>query len=162
MKDTLLSPNFSLCELTRSENRLYQKQNRALAQKFILPLSVLANYLLEPARFALACPLVVTCALRCPAQNESVGGAKTSQHLLGQAADFIPRCCLGAHARISLKEAYEVLRQNKFLHYGQLILEEGWLHISLGAPFRPLSKCGQSFEIKGGKKTSCENTEAKI
>lgn len=36
-------------------------------------------------------PVIITSGCRCPNHNESVGGSKGSQHLLGRAADFVVR-----------------------------------------------------------------------
>lgn len=98
-------------------------------------LTALANYILEPLRFLLKTPLKINSGYRCPALNKAVGGSKNSQHLKGEAADFIP---LG----LDLRQSFEIIKSSP-LHYGQLILEPGWIHISLGAPFRELEKCGQ-------------------
>lgn len=41
-------------------------------------------------------PVTITSGCRCPEHNKAVGGSKTSQHLLGRAADFT---VLGVSAR---------------------------------------------------------------
>ena len=43
---------------------------------------------LDPLRAMIAHPIIITSGYRCQRVNELVGGSKTSQHLLGKAADF--------------------------------------------------------------------------
>jgi len=45
---------------------------------------------LQPAREFLALPIGISSGYRSAAHNEDVGGAKTSQHIKGQAADIYP------------------------------------------------------------------------
>lgn len=137
-----LSEHFTFNELTATSKYPHlQEQNRTLAKEYVFELTLLANYVLEPVRAALCVPLIITSGFRCEALNNAVGGSSTSQHLKGQACDFVPK-------GIDVKKAYEILKGVNFLRYGQLILENGWLHISLGAPFRDLSKSQQAFVDK--------------
>ena len=84
--------------------------------------------LLEPAREAIGCPIIVNSGFRNPRVNALVGGVRNSQHLQGQAADIRP------------KDPQQFLRLVAFLrnceHTDQLLTGSGWLHISW-APFRP-------------------------
>ena len=43
---------------------------------------------LQKLREALGVPLIINSAYRCPERNKQVGGAKNSQHLLGNAVDI--------------------------------------------------------------------------
>ena len=135
-----LSPHFSFEELTITNRKYLLEANRLAALNHIEELALLANYILEPARLALNTPLIITSAYRCAQLNKAVGGAAKSQHLFGQAADFVP-------AGVALKEAFDILRAAQHVRYGQLIYEGKWIHISLGAPFRPLARCGEVLEI---------------
>ena len=135
-----LSPHFSFEELTITNRKYLLEANRLAALNHIEELALLANYILEPARLALNTPLIITSAYRCAQLNKAVGGAAKSQHLFGQAADFVPQ-------GIALKEAFDILRAAQHVRYGQLIYEGKWIHISLGAPFRPLARCGEVLEI---------------
>jgi|SanBayMetagenome_1026888.scaffolds.fasta_scaffold164347_1 uncharacterized protein YcbK (DUF882 family) len=47
--------------------------------------------LLEKVREAYGHPIVVTSGYRCPAHNVKIGGAKSSSHLAGLAADISPK-----------------------------------------------------------------------
>lgn len=137
-----LSPHFTFRELTVTSKPKYKIINTLLAKDYLDNLILLSNYVLEPVRAVLNSPLIITSAYRCPALNKEVGGNIASQHLQGAAADFII-----AAKNITLENAFTKLKETPFLHYGQLILEKSWLHISLGAPFRPLNKCYESFKI---------------
>ena len=59
-----------------------------------MPISVIRNLgnvvrlVLYPARFWLGVPIIIVSGYRCPLHNRAVGGAKTSQHVLGTAVDF--------------------------------------------------------------------------
>lgn len=131
-----LSPHFSLEELSYTSYSFLSGQNSTLALKYKDNLTALAFYLLEPARALLGVPLKITSAYRCSALNKFVGGAERSEHLSGCAADFIPK-------GLDLSASFFKLCNTGQLHFGQIILEPGWIHISLGVPFRPLEKCRQ-------------------
>ncbi len=138
----LLSPHFTFEELTKTNKTAYKLLNPLLAKDYLDNLTILANYLLEPARAILCSPLIITSGYRCPALNKEIGGARTSQHINGTAADFIT-----TDKKLSLEDCFSKLKECSFLHYGQLILERSWIHLSLGAPFRNLKKCYESFKI---------------
>lgn len=80
---------------------------------------------LEAVRVRLGgAPIVITSGYRCPALNAAVRGSPRSQHMRGEAADFIsprfgnPRSIVDALAESEVP-------------YDQLILEFGrWVHIS--------------------------------
>ena len=137
-----LSPHFTYGELTRTSQTAYKFVNPMFAKRYINNLILLANYLLEPARAILKTPLIITSGYRCYALNKEIGGSKNSQHLNATAADFIIK-----DNNLPLENIFIKLKDSPFLNYGQLILERSWIHLSLGAPFRSLSKCRDSFKI---------------
>lgn len=51
-------------------------------------INALVDNILDPLRARIARPIIITSGYRCQRVNELVGGSKTSQHLLGKAADF--------------------------------------------------------------------------
>ena len=51
-------------------------------------LTALAEKILDPLRAAYGKPIIVTSGYRCPALNKAVGGAASSQHVKGEAADI--------------------------------------------------------------------------
>lgn len=83
---------------------------------------------MERVRNALGVPVQITSGFRAPALNAAVGGAKTSQHVLGQAADFIAPTFGTARAITRY-----LLARWPDLRFDQLIFEGTWVHISFVA-----------------------------
>jgi hypothetical protein len=79
----VLSKNFSLAELTKTNTGL----PNALPEHLYSNLQSLVDNVLQPARDALG-PIIVTSGYRSPEVNVKIGGSKTSQHCLAQAADL--------------------------------------------------------------------------
>lgn len=121
-----LSENFTLEEMTRSQTALRQGIDNTPTATQITRLTVLCETLLEPARKLLGVPLHIDSGFRCPALNTAVGGASTSAHLDGRAADIVP---IG----LTLQEAFDTLRKSD-LPYDQIITEcNAWIHIAIAA-----------------------------
>jgi hypothetical protein len=83
--------------------------------------------LLEPARQVVG-PILINSGFRNEDVNRHVGGAKNSQHLLGQAADIRPKDPQQFHRLVDFLKAHELT--------DQLLTGNGWLHISWN-PFAP-------------------------
>ena len=84
--------------------------------------------LLEPAREAIGCPIIINSGFRNPRVNTLVGGVASSQHLQGQAADIRPKDPAKFQQLVDFLKAHALT--------DQLLTGPGWLHISW-APFRP-------------------------
>ena len=71
--------------------------------------------------------IIVSSGYRCPELNKAVGGARTSQHTLGQAADIHTK----SNSKESNKQLFELIKQLK-LPFDQLINEYNysWVHVS--------------------------------
>lgn len=123
-----LSRNFTLAELVRTSVGR-PEDNFPTADRQLASLTRLCTSLLQPIRDEWG-PLTITSGFRSPAVNEAVGSSPRSQHLAGEAADFIP-------ARAGCREVWAWV-QRRSLSWGQLILETSrtaqWIHISLQAP----------------------------
>jgi len=92
-------------------------------EREIINLCKLTFYLLQPIRDLIKAPLVIQSAFRSPAVNQAVGGAPSSQHILGQAADI--------HCNtISKLDLFKMIGSQ--LDYDQLIYEvdANCLHVS--------------------------------
>ena len=81
-----LSPHFTLAELTRTSTGLANEP----APSQVAALTSLCLHVLEPIRALLGVPLRVTSGFRSSAVNAAIKGAAGSQHLKGEAVDFVP------------------------------------------------------------------------
>jgi putative chitinase len=127
---TQLTPNFSLGELTASETADRHGIDNTPSPEHLANLERLARFL-EEVRSALGKPILINSAYRGPAVNEKVGGSKSSQHMIGCAADI----------RVPGMSPDEVCRAiiAAGLPYDQIIREfwdpekkaGGWTHISV-------------------------------
>ena len=94
-------------------------------------LTALVEDVLDPLREMYGHPIHVTSGYRCDALNKAVGGASTSQHMRGEAAD-IKTGRKGGNARL-----YALLE--RYFDFDQLIWEHGtdsepsWVHVSYKA-----------------------------
>lgn len=120
-----MTPHFTIEELTRSriaeERGIDNRPPEAL--KIDLAITIAG---LERVRAALGGrSMILSSGYRCPALNSLVGGAKESQHMLGQAADFT---CPSFGPPKAIFEKLEPLMG--ILGIDQLILEPVWIHVS--------------------------------
>jgi len=128
-----VSKHFRLGEFTKSITaERHQLYNIPREESELANLRALADQVLEPARQLLATPLLITSGYRCATLNRLIGGAAQSQHMLGEATDFIPK---GG----DVEEAALLLSCQPDLPFDQLILEirlrddaapVRWIHIS--------------------------------
>lgn len=122
-----LTKNFSLDELTTTNKVKYKDKNYKYGLQKITQMNILAHFA-EQVRLIVGCPMKITSGIRCEELNAIVGGSKTSQHLKGEAIDFIP-------TKIKIQTAFDKIRKSN-LEFGQLIIEKSgkseWIHISTG------------------------------
>ena len=145
-----LSPHFTLEEMIKS-----QAGDRAGIDNLPPPacreaLRALCVNVLEPIRERFG-PVVINSGYRGPELNRMVGGAASSQHCSGEAADIeVPGMSNGDLARWI----------EKHLEYDQLILEcykpgipsSGWVHVSYKA-HTPNRKQELTATVVNGKMT---------
>lgn len=140
-----LSPHFTLEELTRTGQTALQAKNREEAKAFTGSLVQLAN-MLETIRAHFGRPLKVNSAFRGAAVNAATPGAsKTSQHMLGEAADIeIPG--------VDDADLHRWIVTQSGLKYGQCILERppgrSWVHVSICGTRDP-KRCGEALTFDG-------------
>jgi hypothetical protein len=116
-----ISPNFYYEEATVTAQRGLDNTPPMVV---IPSLVMVFNEQMEAVRELLGCPIHINSAYRSPEVNKAVGGAASSQHMKGQAVDFVPM------KEIGLKEAYDAIVASGIV-FDQLIYEYGsWLHIS--------------------------------
>jgi zinc D-Ala-D-Ala carboxypeptidase len=143
--DFRLSANFTFGELTDTSQAALLTKNRAEAERYLDAGKALATTILQPIRDRWG-PLKINSGFRGPSLNARVKGSPSSQHCLFQAADIVP-------ARASLAEVFDWIRKESGIPFGQLIDERmgnGWLHISLGKPWRAKA-VGQVLRTFDGK-----------
>jgi len=133
-----LSPHFTLEELTASSKARELGINNTPPPE-LMPRLVLVAEMLERIRSTLGVPVIVTSGYRCEALNVKVGGATTSDHPQGHAADFIaPSYGTASDVATLLAPLVSVLG------IGQIILEgvrgKQWVHVSTHSPERSINR----------------------
>ena len=90
-------------------------------------LNALIDNVLDPLRELYGKPIIVNSGYRSFKLNKAVGGAKNSQHLVGQASDIRTV----QNTKESNKELFELIKNSK-LPFDQLINEYdyNWVHVS--------------------------------
>ena len=124
-----LSKNFTLNELTKSQEALRYGIDNTPNEEHIQNLKILCEKILQPIRDFYGMPLSISSGYRSVALCEAIGSSAKSQHTKGQAADF-------EIFGVANKEVAEFIVKN--LEYDQCILEfwnenepnSGWVHCS--------------------------------
>jgi uncharacterized protein YcbK (DUF882 family) len=115
--------NFKISELIHSDLAVQNNINNMPDINALDNLLELTFYCLQPIRDLIKKPMIITSGFRCSKVNFFAGGAINSQHLYGQAADFIIK-------GMAPKEIIEVIK-NSNIEYDQLINEfDKWVHVS--------------------------------
>lgn len=129
-----LSKDFYLDDFTRSEAAARRGIVIAVEpddQVFVY-LQRLCTFVLQPLRDALG-PVTILSGYRPPEVNRLVGGAPTSQHVKGLAADIVV-------AGYTPLQVCEWIRDNLSM-YDQVIHEFGqWTHVSVPGSFGPFRR----------------------
>jgi len=125
-----LSEHFTLAEMTQSS------EAARLGIDNTPPESAIQNLIrvcatMEKVRILLGRqPIFVHSGYRSPKVNELVGGAETSEHLLGLAVDFVVSGWSNLGAALKIRDSG--------IPFDQLILEYGWIHLGLAPEGKPL------------------------
>jgi len=127
-----LSPHFTLAEMLESQTA----RRKNITEQFNPPPEVITNLrllcknVLEPLRMAVGQPIKVSSGYRTLRLNRAIGGARNSQHLVGEAADI-------QGITLTNRQLFNKIKQLK-LPFDQLIWEFGndqnpaWVHVSFG------------------------------
>jgi zinc D-Ala-D-Ala carboxypeptidase len=119
-----LSKHVTRAEFERSDAAIRHGISNSMTEADIVRAKELCENVFEPIREHLGKPINVNSGYRSPAVNKRIGGAKTSQHSVGEAID------LDLHDR----DLFEWIIDN--VVFDQLIFESGtedkadWFHIS--------------------------------
>lgn len=118
---------FTINELTKSSTAQRLHINNNPTQEVKDNLNKLIDNVLDPLRELYGKPIIVNSGYRCTKLNKAIGGAKNSQHLVGQASDIRTV----QNTKESNKELFDLIKNNK-LPFDQLINEYdyNWVHVS--------------------------------
>lgn len=124
---------FTISELTKSATAQRLGIDNTASPEVASNLTALVHNVLDPLREAWGAPIIVTSGYRSPKLNSAVGGAKSSQHLKGEAADIRTV----SDKPSDNKKLFDLIIKLK-LPYDQLIDEYGynWIHVSYGSRHR--------------------------
>ena len=114
--------NFTISELVKSDTAEKAGINNTPDINSLDNLLELIFYVLQPLRDKLGKPMIITSGFRSKKVNELVGGVGNSQHLYGQACDFVVNGMTPAQVVEFVK--------NSGIEFDQLIDEGSWTHIS--------------------------------
>ena len=115
--DVQLTKNFKLSEFIKSDvARKYSiNEQYIVTPEIINNVFVLCTKILQPLRGNIGA-VNITSGYRCAKLNHKIGGAKTSQHLTGSAADFTPKCIGTAVSQILKLDFDQLIIYNSFIH----------------------------------------------
>ena len=84
-----LTEHFSMKELTHSQTAIKNGiPNIPKDPQVVTNLTLLCEKVLEPLREGMKCPIRISSGYRSPELNKLIGGAKASQHNIGEAVDI--------------------------------------------------------------------------
>lgn len=143
-----ISKNFTLTELTKSEAASRKGLNNTPSPTEITALTELCENILEKIRDHFGKPIKINSAYRSQKVNTAIGGASTSQHCRGQAADI-------EITGVANAELAEWIVKN--LDFDQVILEfytqgipdSGWVHVSYVAKGKNRKSILTATKVKG-------------
>lgn len=120
-----MSDNFELDEFIHSQTatRLGYDEQFNPPESIKQNLTDLCFFVLEPIRTLIDKPIRISSGFRCERLNEAINGAKTSQHVKGQAADISAK-------GMTAEELYMAIKHSEIV-VDQCIQEFGrWVHVS--------------------------------
>lgn len=142
-----LSEHFTLAEMTASQFAVRHGLDNKPGTTQTAALRALCDNILEPLRSHFGRPVHVSSGYRSPAVNSGIGGASSSQHKDGEAADItIPG--------VANIDVAKWIQGN--LPFDQVIMEGTWVHVSYdpqrqrGEALTAIFKSGQPTRYKRG------------
>lgn len=123
MKENI-SKNISYKEATHSNTAKARKIDNTPDADTLVRMKLVAEKCFQPVREWYGRPINVNSFYRSPKLNWAIGGAKSSQHMKGEAID------ISAGSSIENEKLFNWLKDN--VEFDQLINEYGfrWIHIS--------------------------------
>lgn len=117
-----LTAHFTLEELIRSEIAMRRSLDNS-APAFVIENLRQTSTQLELVRDLVGCPIQITSGYRSPNVNAAIGGSRGSQHMTGEAVDFIAP---GYGSPLQVCRA--IVKSG--IEFDQLIHEGTWVHLS--------------------------------
>ncbi|MEN9419188.1 MAG: hypothetical protein RI988_2808 [Pseudomonadota bacterium] len=140
-----ITPDFSFGEFLRSETAVRRGLDNTPSASHLANILGVLGPGMQRIREELQVPVQITSGYRAPAVNAAVGGAPSSQHQLGLAADFVaPR--FGSPRAI----ARHLQPLMPALGIDQLIFEGTWVHVSFVASQPRHEALTAHFQAGGG------------
>lgn len=120
-----IGKHYTLEELTASQTAVRHSLDNTPGPVELAALKELVKHVLDPLREGIGAPVTVNSGYRGPAVNRKTGGATSSQHTLGQAADIVVK------GKTVMQVCKKIIQLK--LPFDQLIYEFGaWTHVSYG------------------------------
>lgn len=136
-----LSKNFNYSEFEKSETAKKYGIDNTIKHDYIRNnIKELVYHILQPLRDKVGVPIRINSGFRCLKLNEKVGGVPTSQHVMGQACDFVVE---GLSPYETAKIVVEL-----GLPYDQLILYPTFVHVSISTRERRQLLYNKSYKGK--------------
>lgn len=121
-----ISPHFHLKEFTKSKTADEKKIENSPSVEQIKNITALCKNVLEPVRKHFGKPVYITSGYRSKDLNKAIGGSEYSQHMKGEAADFVVK-------DIPTPKVFDYIVSHSIL-FDQCIFEKKgkseWIHIS--------------------------------
>ena len=119
-----ISKNISYKEATFSNTAKARKIDNTPSADTLVRMKLVAEKCFQPVREWYGKPININSFYRSPLLNQAIRGAKTSQHVKGEAID------ISAGSATENKKLFDWLKDN--VEFDQLINEYGfrWIHIS--------------------------------
>lgn len=115
--------NFTISELIHSDEAIKQRINNMPDINSMDNLLELIVFCLQPVRDLIKKPMIITSGFRNSTVNKLVGGVSNSQHLYGQAVDFVVN-------GMTPVQIVDIIKKSN-IEFDQLINEyDKWVHIS--------------------------------
>jgi zinc D-Ala-D-Ala carboxypeptidase len=123
-----ISKSFNLEDFTVSQTAIRKNIDNTPTPKIVSSIKELCDKVLEPL-IDKGFKFTINSGYRSPALNKAIGGAKNSQHVLGQAADLKP---IG----LTVEQFYQSIIKSG-VQFDQIIQEfDSWVHVSFATPPR--------------------------
>jgi len=147
----MISKHVSLREGVFSQTATRRDLDNTPNEEQLENMKLVAEKVFEPLREWVGGPIKINSFFRGLPLNTAIGGAKSSQHMKGQAMDIDDTFGHATNA-----EMYKWVKEN--LDFDQMIWEFGtdenpnWVHISYVSPEKNRNRCLLAYKDKGRSK----------